>query len=266
MNSTLVKLVYFSPTRTTQRVIEAIAQGVECPEVERVDLTTPLAMAHTQVEMQNDLAIIGCPVYGGRLPVDAVSRLRRLKGNGTPAVIVVVYGNRAYEDALLELTDLALEAGFRPIAAGAFIGEHSFSHDASPIAVGRPDANDLRRARDFGAMIRAKMNDVQALDEISALRVPGNFPYKERGGLSNVSPVTREAACSSCGRCAPVCPLGAITIGDTVATDATQCIRCCACVKSCADGARIMEDPRVRQVAEMLSANCRERKEPETYL
>ena len=82
-------------------------------------------------------------MYGGRLPADAVKRLSNLKGHNTPAVIVVVYGNREYEDALLELNDLAIEAGFKPVAAGAFIGEHSYSNKDSPIAHGRPDEKDI---------------------------------------------------------------------------------------------------------------------------
>ena len=54
-------------------------------------------------EWNNVLSIIGVPVYGGRVPVEAISRLQRLKANNTPAVIVVVYGNRDYNDAILEL-------------------------------------------------------------------------------------------------------------------------------------------------------------------
>ncbi len=113
-------LIYFSPTRTTRKIIESIAQGVRIPRVEHVDLTPPEALTREYAGMHDELAIIGSPVYGGRLPTEMVSRFRRLKGNGTPAVIVAVYGNRAYEDALLELRNLALEAGFNPVAAGAF--------------------------------------------------------------------------------------------------------------------------------------------------
>ena len=113
-------LIYFSPTRTTRKIIESIAQGVRIPRVEHVDLTPPEALTRKYAGMHDELAIIGSPVYGGRLPTEMVSRFRRLKGNGTPAVIVAVYGNRAYEDALLELRNLALEAGFNPVAAGAF--------------------------------------------------------------------------------------------------------------------------------------------------
>ena len=216
--------------------------------------------------MHKELAIIGSPVYGGRLPIDMISRLQRFKGNDTPAVIVVVYGNRAYEDALLELRDLTLKLGFHPIAAGAFIGEHSFSNNETPIAVGRPDAEDLSKAKEFGKKIHEKVEKMRTLDKISLLRVPGNFPYKQLKLLSNITPVTQQTGCTQCGECKEVCPAAAITVGETVVTDQSLCIKCCACVKTCTTGARVMADQRMREIAEKLSTSCRERKEPETYL
>lgn len=266
MNINSAKLIYFSPTQTTRKIIEGIAQGVQLVTVEHVDLTPPDARMRKLTEMHGMLAIIGSPVYAGRLPNDMVSRFRRLKGNDAPAVIVVVYGNRAYEDALLELRDLAVESGFKPVAAGTFIGEHSYSTGAAPVAVGRPDSEDLKKAKEFGTMICEKIRTIGALDELPRLKVPGNFPYKEGSALKNISPVTQETICAKCEKCASVCPTAAVTVRDTVVTDRSLCIRCCACVKSCSTGARVMEDPRIRQLSEQLSMNCRIRKEPETFM
>ncbi len=266
MNINSARLIYFSPTHTTRAIIESIAQGAQFATVEHLDLTPANARTRDLVEANNELVIVGSPVYNGRLPVDAVSRLRSLRGNRSLAVLVVVYGNRAYEDALLELRDLALDCGFKPIAAGAFIGEHSYSSDAAPIAVGRPDVDDLRKAKEFGKMVCEKIRTIRILDGMAPLQVPGNFPYKERGGLSNIAPLTHEEACIKCEECASACPTAAIIVRDTVGTDLSKCIRCCACVKTCSTGARKMEDPRMKQVAEQLSMNCRTRKEPETYI
>jgi len=265
VNINVTKLIYFSPTGTTKMVVKAIAQGTGIATVEHVDLTPPGAQTLNFSEMHDELAIIGSPVYSGRLPIDAISRLQRLKGNDTPAVIVVAYGNRAYEDALLELRDLALRSGFKPVAAGAFIGEHSYSSNTTPVAVGRPDVDDLRKAEEFGMIIREKIGKLLAFAQIPPLQVPGNFPYKEGGTLSNISPITVQETCIKCGECASVCPTAAITVRDTTVTDQSVCIRCCACIKTCPTGARRMEDPRIRQVTEQLSINCRERKEPEMY-
>jgi ferredoxin len=164
------------------------------------------------------------------------------------------------------LRDVAVQSGFKPIAAAAFIGEHSFSTDAAPIAIGRPDIDDLKKAHEFGTMINEKLHRVRTLDELSVIQAPGNFPYKERSLLANIAPITRDAACAQCGDCAAACPTAAITVHDTVMTDGTACIRCCACVKACSTGARVMEDARVQQVAKQLSMNCGMRKKPELYV
>lgn len=260
------KLIYFSPTKTTRRVIEGISQGLQVISLEHVDLTLSDAEIQKLPVFCDDLAVIGAPVYGGRLPSAATSRLRKLKGNGAPAVIVVVYGNRAYEDSLLELRDVALEAGFKPIAAGAFIGEHSYSTNSTPIAAGRPDVEDLGKAKAFGKMVREKMINNRALDQLVPLQVPGDFPYKEPRMLSDISPAIQEVLCIRCKQCTSFCPTAAINMDDPTLTDKSICIRCCACVKSCPVGAKTMDDPRIKQGAEQLSVNCAVRKDSEIYL
>jgi ferredoxin len=266
MNLTSATLIYFSPTRTTRTILEEIAQGMAGVRVDHRDLTPPAAHTDRWVGAQQTLALIGAPVYAGRLPLVAAERFRRLRGQQTPAALVVVYGNRAYEDALLELRDLAVEAGFRPVAAGAFIGEHSFSRAATPIAAGRPDPEDVKQARAFGERIQQKLRRVPAGEGRPRLLVPGHNPYREQWALSHISPVRDEARCVMCGACATVCPMGAVTIGETVTTDASRCIVCCACVKTCPEGAREVTDGRIRQIVERLTLNCRTRREPETYL
>lgn len=266
MDINSVILVYFSPTQTTEKTVEGIAQGIQIDIVERLDLTPPEARTREFQEMHDELVIIGAPVYGGRIAHEAVHRLRRIKGNGTPAAVVAVYGNRAYEDALLELRDLAADLGFRPVAGGAFIAEHSYDSETTPIASGRPDAHDLEEARRFGELIREKMREMRTLDEMPFLQVPGNFPYVEWDLPSDIFPVTDETQCTLCGTCARICPTEAITVRDTVMTDQNTCISCSACVKKCSTGARAWENLWMKQAVEWLSANCRERKEPEIFL
>jgi ferredoxin len=270
MNINAVKLVYFSPTQTTKKIVESIAQGIQAGTVEQVDLTPPDARTQEFEEIRDELAIIGAPVYGGRIPIDAAHRLRRLKAYDTPAVIVVVYGNREYEDALLELRDIAVEAGFVPVAGGVFIGEstanYALDDDMAKIAEGRPDTEDLKKALGFGREVWQKVGDIHALDEISPLQMPGNFPYKEGGKPPKASPVTQEILCGECEECARVCPTAAIVVSDEVMTDQDACIMCCACVKNCPTGARTCDHTWMRQAGEWLSANYRERKEPEVYV
>lgn len=261
-----VRLVYFSPTKTTKQILEAIAKGTQYKTIAHLNLTPPEDKSITFVD-NNELAIIGAPVYGGRIPVDAANRLRRLKAHSIPAVIVVVYGNREYEDALLELRDIAIETGFRPFAAGAFTGEHSYSTERKPIAQGRPDAYDVEKAKEFGKIIQEKAVGIVSIGDIQPLSVPGNSNYKERRERPNeVAPVTKEEICIKCGRCAEACPKEAVTIGETVETDPHLCIFCTACVKSCPSSARVWNHSRIIRATEWLHSNFSLRKEPETYL
>jgi ferredoxin len=261
-----IKLIYFSATGTTQKVLTSVAKGIAVEDVEHIDLTLPEGAQQTIPPFSNELVIIGAPVYGGRLPVDAVHRLKQLKANKTLAVLIVVYGNRDFEDALLELKNLAIELGFDPVAGGAFIGEHSFASKDVPIAIGRPDSLDVQKAIDFGAKIEAKITALQSPEAQMDLEVPGRFPYEAGGARSMaVAPVTKEDTCSICGTCASVCPKAAISINGSVATKIELCIRCCACIKTCPTGARVMEDSMWKNIANWLNENCSTRKEPQIF-
>jgi ferredoxin len=266
MNINTVKLIYFSPTKTTKKIVEGIAEGLEVDTVERLDLTPPEARLWEPEEFRDTLTIVGTPVYSGRVPLDAIQRLQKLKAIDTLAIIVVLYGNRNYEDALLELKNLVMGAGFTPIAGGAFIGEHSYSNETTPIANGRPDSEDLKKAREFGKMVREKIRGIVTIKEIKALPVPGGFPYRERKIKSKISPITQEPICTKCKQCITVCPKSAMTAEKTIITDQNVCILCCACVKNCPTGARVVDNPQIMQAAKKLSVNCRKRKEPEIYI
>ena len=261
-----LKLVYFSPTGTTRTILKAVAEGLQAAHSETIDLTPPDARNRQSAQMDHQLALIGMPVYAGRIPAEAAQRLQRVKGNCTPAVLVVVYGNRAFEDALLELSDLANTAGFIPVAGAAFIGEHSYTTTEKPLATGRPDAQDLTQAVQFGRQVRKKLAVLSALEQLPALAVPGNHPYRNPMLPSDIAPVTEEALCTLCGVCAEVCPTGAVTVNGSVQTTGQDCIVCCVCIKSCPTGARVMRDERIISLAERLFRTCTERKQPEIFL
>ena len=166
----------------------------------------------------------------------------------------------------MELRDTAIEAGFKPVAGGAFIGEHSYDTAMTPIAAGRPDEKDLRKAKAFGEAIRSKMEELGSLDENLVLQVPGKIPYKEQLDWPKLSPITEEALCTKCEECAAACPTAAVAVEDTVTTDQDLCIACSACVKICPSGARVWDHPRIAQISEWLSTNFQERREPEVYV
>lgn len=263
MYVTSCELIAFSPTGTTRTVIGAVAEGIGAP-ASAFDLTLP--DIHTPAP--GEIAVIGTPVYAGRVPETAAVRLRRhVRGMGRPAVLVVVYGNRAFEDALLELRDLALELGFVPVAGAAFIGEHSFSTPQWPVAEGRPDAADRDKAIAFGRSVRDLLDRISHPDDLRPLKVPGNLPYRQGVQPSNICPETDARICVLCGECARFCPSGAITLTeDSVLTEGALCLRCCACTRVCPAGARVMRHEKILEFGRMLSTQYAQRREPEFFL
>lgn len=261
-----VHLIYFSPTNTTHKILNAIAEGYEPEEIKSFNLTLPHGFPPSAPFSNKELVLIGAPVYAGRLPVEAVKRLEPIRGNQTPAVIVVMYGNREFDDALIELKHLAEKNGFIPIAAAAFIGEHSFSTPEQPIAEGRPDADDLKMAQSFGARIQQQLTVQSSLDSWPGIEVPGKVPYKEHKAHQRIAPVSNTILCSLCLDCASVCPTSAIQLEDPHQTDADLCITCCACVKICPTGARQMKDPHIRDISNRLTNTCSKRKDPDIFL
>ena len=137
-----IHLIYFSPTHTSAKIVYAIAEGMGATSMSESDVTCESLDMEEYID--DELTIIAAPVYGGRVAETAMERFRMFRSaHHAPVVPVVLYGNRDYEDALKELCDLVSEQGFVPVAAGAFIGEHSFSRKGMPIAEGRPDESDL---------------------------------------------------------------------------------------------------------------------------
>ncbi len=257
-----VRLVSFSPTGTTQKVLDKIAIGIGSQNIEHINLTKIDSISKQYQSFKDELVIIGVPVYSGRVPADAVERLKQLKADNTLAILVVVYGNREFDDALLELKAISSELGFNPVAGAAFIGEHSFSTKEIPIAEGRPNTEDLQKAINFGASLAKKL---QSTDSNSVLNIPGNFPYRSGARKLNIAPQTNEQLCSGCGKCVNLCPTGAISLNGIAKSDDSLCILCCACIKSCPKEARFWLDDTVKNTAKRLNTNCSEPKQPEFF-
>ena len=253
-------LIYFSPTGTTRKIIDAIAEGLGPEQVYYHDLTYPFEKIEQNII--DGVAVIGVPVYAGRVPEDCLERMVNYKADGVPAVLVALYGNREFEDALVELRDVAITQGFNVIAAGAFIGEHSYSTPERPIAAGRPNDDDLSLAVKFGQDIAAKIE----LDDFQTPEIDGNVPYKDRVKFGGVAPETDAEICILCGRCAEVCPVRIITVSNSVTTQAENCIMCSACVKICPVKARPFNHPVIEERRELLIKSCSTPKRPEIFL
>ena len=244
-------IAHFSPTGGTRKVADAIAAGFHTPVAE-MNLTKEVSAVSMG---ENDALMAVLPVYAGRVPQVSLERLSALKGNGRKAVAVVVYGNREYDDALLETKD-ALEAnGFQVIAAAAFVAEHSIVRS---IANRRPDAEDEALCRQFAADVMAKADDA------APVQVPGNTPYKELKP-SAFLPAANEN-CVKCGVCAQQCPVGAIPLDDPSRTNSDLCINCMRCVQVCPVSSRALPDAFLTMITQMLNQNASRYKKPTIFL
>jgi ferredoxin len=266
MNIGTAKLVYFSPTGTTQNIVRAIARGFSPGSMEEIDITKPGARVQPLQVSENDLLIIGVPVYVGRVPAIVLPWLKAIKARNTPAVCVVLYGNRTYEDALLELRNLVTECGCTAVAGAAFLGEHSFSDATAPIAPGRPDAGDLRLAEEFGQKIQKQLRSVSPGSPIPEAAIPGQYPYRGDSRLWTEDFIAVGDTCTQCGICEEQCPVGAIDPEDSKKIDAKLCVSCCACIRNCPAQARSIKPGRVKDAQIRLHTLFPDRKEPECFL
>lgn len=269
--------ICFSPTHTSKQVGNAIVHGIGIENNEIIDVT--LNSIEERNIPETEIAIIAVPVYGGHVAPLALQRMKVIKGNDTPAILVVVYGNRAYERSLMELDAFAIRQGFKVIGAATFVGEHSFNTIEYPIASGRPDENDLIFANDFGKKIANKIQKADSLEQVypidvRSIRRPKQSLFRLLKFLRGVikmrkseipvpkTPVTNEELCIHCAVCVKKCPTGAISKGEEQYTNIEKCIRCCACVKVCPQNARSFNTP----FAPLLSRNFTKQKQPQTLL
>lgn len=265
-----IKAMYFSATGTTERIIRRLAEKLSNAlksEVDFIDFTLAEKRKETLCFTENDLVIVGIPVYAGRVPNVLLSYLNSLKSEGALAIAVVVYGNRNYDDALIELKYILETNNFKVIAAGAFIGEHSFS---KTLAVGRPDDMDMAVASDFAIQIYEKIS----VDDYKIVEVTGNRPYRPyykpkdvQGNPVDIRRVTPKTnnSCIDCKFCAEVCPMGSIDYGDVSKLHGI-CIKCGACIKSCPVSAKYYDDENYLRHKYELEIECTERKEPRLFL
>mgnify|MGYP000586770700 CR=1 FL=1 len=266
MKTKKIKLAYFSPTGTSERVARGVADGIEAAELETIDITRPETREKPVRCAADELLLVAVPVYMGRVPALLHGWLNALEARETPAVCIVVYGNRAYEDSLLELKDTLANRGCIPVAGGAYIGEHSFSDEQAPVAMGRPNEEDLRHAHAFGKAIREKLDSVASPADLADLQVPGEHPYGGRTQLWDVDFIAVDDRCAQCGLCAKVCPVGAVDPANSAAIDIAKCITCCACIKKCPQNARSKKASPVMEASQRLFNLFTEPKKPEYFL
>lgn len=266
-----LNIMYFSATGTTKKVLDKIGEtllekeGIIKGDV--IDFTLPKIREKGVNFSENQILLIGVPVYAGRVPNVLLKYLSTIKAEGTIAIPLVLYGNRHYDNALIELNDILTHNGFQVIAGAAFIGEHSFS---TTLAKGRPDSEDLSIAVDFGNSVWEKLKS----NSKEAPHIKGDKSYdkyyvpKDKEDkpvdIRKVIPKTDEN-CIDCKLCAEVCPMGSIDYDDVHKLNGI-CIKCGACVKKCPTGSKYFDDPEYLMHKRELEDEFKARKTPELFI
>lgn len=251
-----VNLIYFSASGTTKAIISALYESLAHKERLEYDLLRQPPKQEVKIAADTPAAF-ALPVYAGRIPAICADMLRQFKGTNTPAVAIVVYGNRDYDDALLELTDILKANGFVVVAAAAFVAQHSIF---PAVAEGRPDKNDKETIKAFGAACNKALAEFSGKENIV---VKGNHPYCKAAGIP-LKP-SGDSKCNACGACVKVCPTKSITAENPRNTDKSRCISCTACIAVCPQGARKFHGPLYAIAGKDFVKKNTSRKEPELF-
>ena len=274
MKITKVWAVYFSPTGNAKKVVTTMAKrAAECLGVPMgtVDFTLPENREGVVSFDKEDLAFFSTPVYAGRIPNKMLPYVQTaFEGNGALAVAVSVFGNRNFDNGLIELRNELEAHGFHTVAGAGIPTEHVFS---SKLATGRPDADDLVKIAEFGEKVAEKVSGLTEIPEKIAVR--GDDPvgayYTPLGTdgkpavFLKAKPKTDPEKCTKCGICATVCPMGSIP-KDAPDTCTGICIKCQACIKACPTGAKYFDDAAFLSYVEMLKQNYTRRAEAEWFI
>ena len=265
--------VYFSATGTTKKAVTRLARHIGAAlkaDYAEHDFTLPGARVEPLRFSADDVVVFGTPVYAGRVPNVLLPYLDTLEGGGALAVPVSLFGNRNYDNALIELRNILDRKGFLPVAAGAFVGEHSFS---TTLGGGRPDDRDMALIDDFAGKTAATITRIMAGEKPELIAVKGDPEagyYRPQGSngefidIRKVKPVVFDN-CTDCKICADVCPMGSIS-HDDVREYTGICIKCGACIKKCPEHARGYDDPNYLFHKEDLEQMYARRAEPDVFV
>ncbi|MGL6201655.1 MAG: 4Fe-4S binding protein [Lachnospiraceae bacterium] len=251
----MVTSIYFSPGGTTAVIAKQIVSNIS-DNIQTLNLLTE-NMKEEIYFTPSDILIVTMPVFAGRIPGVCVELLKKLRGVTTPAIAAVVYGNRAYEDALLELTDTLIENGFIIAGAGAFIARHSIF---PKVAKNRPDNADLDKINEFSLRCAAEIEH----GVTESVSVPGNKPYRTAGSALPFFP-SASSRCNSCGTCVKLCPVNAIPAANPRKTDEKKCVNCTTCIYVCPHSARKYRGIKYLLGSKSFAKKYRLRLEPEYF-
>lgn len=246
--------IYFSPTGGTKKVSDTVALSLS---ENKIDIDLMKKKDFGQYFSGEDICVISVPAYGGRVPANALEKIKTFKSSGAKTIIVAVFGNREIDDTLVELNDIVVSLGFKVIAGIEAVAEHSL---ARIYATGRPDKDDQQEIKMFAKQI----NEIIHNEEFTKIELPGNHPYEEF--KSSAMSLVVEDTCVDCKKCAYECPVCAISLENVKILDTEKCFSCMHCTSICPKNARHNSAELSKKIEERLRDVCTNRKKNKLYI
>ena len=228
-----IDLVYYSPTGSTKKNLDALVRGLGGIKNQEINLTKPTNRDRKEYPLGGEVVVIALPIYSSTIPHVVLNSLHNLRGDGKWAILLSTYGNVKNGTWAANLANVLLPNGFKILAVAHGLGEHSFCCSEVPLAQKRPDFDDLMKMEEYGRQIRKKYDENPTPLSIEPQEVP---PLKPRPTFVEL-PKVNETKCTKCRACIYVCPVNAIN-SDSLQIDEDKCTLCCACVKVCQEKAR----------------------------
>lgn len=273
MKTNRIVVVYYSATGNTRGVAlklgKQLADKLGVP-MEEMNYAPPAVRKKHYMFSAEDLVLFATPVYAGRVPNKMLPFVEGgFTGGDALAIPVIIFGNRSFDNGLIELRNLLEQNGFHTVAAAAVATSHVFSEVIAP---GRPDETDWAVLCQFTSKVASR---IQTMTEYPApVEVPGDNPptvYYTPLGVDGkpsmflkAKPQTYEGMCDGCGICVEACPMSAISAEDPTQVPGT-CIKCQACIKICPTQAKYFADENFLSHVKMLELNYTARKEPQVF-
>ena len=272
-----LQVVFFSPTKNTQKILAQIAGGMNYPLATQpyIDITTRLQRKNINKKITGDIILFGVPVYIGKIPSMVLPVIAALEGNGRWMIPVAISGHVTHGECLENMIWLFRRQGFRILAAAKFIGKHSFTTSNFVLGENRPNNEDMHGAREFGKKLVEKFRESPT--EIILQGVPPseetkeNIPERKAQTLVE-SPVHDPEKCVRCRVCYANCPVDAIDFDsfadeqNPFVVDQDLCFRCFGCVYVCPFNALSIQLTMTTEQRDEFLQYGKENQHPEVFL
>lgn len=233
-----VTIVYFSQTKNTRKVAEAMAEEFE--KAGHITTCFSIKEATSEHFKKSDIIGLGTPTFESHAPTpikEFIASLPMLSGQRS---FVFATCGGASGNVLSDLTKLLRRKGLEVIDSFLALGE---VHHPAPCIAGkshdRPNEEDLKSAKRFAFTISQRMSSLSG-ERYNGLKSKKGF-YNLVGKITSSETLIRllepkpkfdPGKCRKCQRCVHECPMDNISM-NPFPVIGNKCIRCYHCMNVC---------------------------------